>query len=46
MELSGTEIIYASKARTLMDAVYDWSRFEYPSSIIDTMERIKIAIGL
>jgi predicted transcriptional regulator of viral defense system len=23
----GTEIIYASKARTLMDAVYDWSRF-------------------
>ena len=23
----GTEIIYSSKARTLMDAVYDWSRF-------------------
>ncbi|MCP4683208.1 MAG: hypothetical protein GY864_12810, partial [Desulfobacterales bacterium] len=22
-----TEIIYSSKARTLMDAVYDWSRF-------------------
>ena len=23
----GTEIVYSSKARTLMDAVYDWSRF-------------------
>jgi len=23
----GTEIIYSSKARTLMDAIYDWSRF-------------------
>ncbi|MFC1620610.1 type IV toxin-antitoxin system AbiEi family antitoxin domain-containing protein [Candidatus Neomarinimicrobiota bacterium] len=23
----GTEIIYASKSRTLMDSVYDWSRF-------------------
>jgi predicted transcriptional regulator of viral defense system len=23
----GVEIIYSSKARTLMDAVYDWSRF-------------------
>jgi len=23
----GTEIIYSSKVRTLMDAVYDWSRF-------------------
>jgi predicted transcriptional regulator of viral defense system len=23
----GTEIIYSSRARTLMDAVYDWSRF-------------------
>jgi len=23
----GSEIIYSSKARTLMDAVYDWSRF-------------------
>jgi len=24
---NGSEIIYSSKARTLMDAVYDWSRF-------------------
>ena len=25
--LEGVEILYSSKARTLMDAVYDWSRF-------------------
>ncbi len=24
----GTDLIYASRARTLMDAVYDWSRFD------------------
>ena len=35
-----TEIIYSSKARTLMDAVYDWSRFNSLPQGYDWIKRM------